>query len=134
MQRIAVACSEDGSLSRHFGRSSHFEVFAVDDGRISALEVVRNVSAGPGLHHRHHQPGAHGHHHNLDALRGCDVVLCGGMGQGVANSLTQAGAQPVVVVGDYTPREAVEAYLSGSLETGQVHACCGHGLGHRHGQ
>lgn len=134
MTNIAVACTADGLISSHFPRSTHFQVFSVEDGAIRAVttENVSPVLEILGKHQPHGSAGheGHGRHHNHDdvlgALGGCTVVLCGGMGAGIAGTLSGHSIEPIVVAGVYTPEEAVDAYVRGDLKTGAIHACCGH--------
>ncbi|HEY3266739.1 MAG TPA: NifB/NifX family molybdenum-iron cluster-binding protein [Armatimonadota bacterium] len=133
MRNIAVACTADGRISDHFGRTTHFQVFTLENDEVHVITTqnVGGVTLQPGQgRHGVGHGGENGHHHGHDgilgAITGCEAALCGGMGQGIAATLTRNGITPVVVAGAYTPEEAVLAYVSGSLTTGAIHACCGH--------
>ena len=67
---------------------------------------------------------AHSHADIVEALRGCDVLLCQGMGWRAAEELQRSGIEPIVFSGEMTPEEAVAGYLSGSLKaTGTFCRC-----------
>jgi predicted Fe-Mo cluster-binding NifX family protein len=133
---IAVACTEDGRISRHFGRSTHFSIFEMEDGQVRGVTTlnVSTLTLGQGHHHHDHGPGHEGRHHKheglVGSLAGCTAVLAEGIGNGIAGTLLRQGITPVVVAGEYTAEEAVAAYVGGVLKTGAIHDCCGH----RHGE
>ena len=122
--RIAVPY-DNGNVFQHFGRSTAFKYYEVNDNRITPGEVLETNGIG-------HEALA-----SLLAENGVDVVICGGLGQGAMNALQQAGLR--VVTGAEGPAdEAVAAYLRGELEDAGVncsheheeeHACGGEGCG-----
>lgn len=134
MRNIAVACTADGRLSLHFGRSTHFQIFTVEGTEIRAITTanVQAVTQTIGIGHGRPHADDQGHHHHhghgplLQALDGCDTVLAGGMGEGVAGSLRNAGLDVVVAAVSCSPEDAVMALLEGRLEQGEIHACCRH--------
>ena len=123
--------TDDGTLiSKHFGRSAAFLIYEVEGGKVVGREVRRN-----GMHHAH-QPGecdhsAHGHEPHshagiLDALEGCELVICAGMGQRAAEALGGRGAR-ILVVAPAPAEETVTAYLAGDLSTVKEGFCrCKH--------
>ncbi len=58
------------------------------------------------------------HHHGdvIAVLEDCQVVLCRGMGWRAATELVHHGINPLVIVGELSPRVAVEHYLAGTLQ------------------
>lgn len=129
--KIAVAISDGGALSSHFGRSTGFVVFDVEGDKIvGRQERVNTFTAhatgqcdGAG----HHHDDSHGHGDIVNALSDCSVVLCGGMGRRAAEDLSAHGIRPFVVEGPQTVEDAVSAYLAGHLKAaGSFCACSGH--------
>ncbi|MBQ3054866.1 MAG: dinitrogenase iron-molybdenum cofactor biosynthesis protein [Oscillospiraceae bacterium] len=113
--KIAVTY-ENGEIFQHFGHCETFEIFTVEDGAIQKSEVVS--SAGQG----------HGALATFLAEQDVRVVICGGIGGGAKAALAAAR---IMVFGGVTgnTRDAVEAYITGSLEF-DPNANCSH---HDHG-
>lgn len=131
--KIAVT-HKDGQIFQHFGQTTEFKVYDVEDGKVASSLVVSTDGASCG------------------ALAGflttneVNAVICGGIGEGAQNALERAEIKLYAgVKGDADA--AVEALLSDTLEyeTGancsheeEGHECAEHGLGqgcgvHRHG-
>jgi len=72
--------------------------------------------------------GHHGHDHShadvVEALAGCDALLCRGMGWRAAEALKAGGVRPVVFTDEMSPEEAVTAYLAGSRDFGGTFCRC----------
>ena len=123
--KIAVITDDFKTISAHFGRAQHYQVFTIEDGKITAQESRSKAShtqfAEQGLHV--HQPGEnHGsdpasqqrHGTMMDAISDCQVLLARGMGMGAHNALTSRGIQPIIT--DIQEiQAAVEAYLAGKI-------------------
>jgi len=127
--KIAIASADGVTLSPHFGRSTCFIVFEVSDGKVIGREVRDNTHTAfakgecSGAEARH-GAGEHSHAAVVNALRDCQVVLCGGMGWRAAEELKANGIQALVVEGQAAPEEAVAAYLAGNLKrTGSFCRC-----------
>jgi predicted Fe-Mo cluster-binding NifX family protein len=127
--KIAVAALDAATVSQHFGRSACFIVFDVKDGRITGKEVRDNTFTPhakgecDGEHdHQHDQP--HSHAGILNALRGCDVVLCRGMGWRAAEDLKAHGIKPFITALDATPDEIANAYVAGKLKASEDACRC----------
>jgi predicted Fe-Mo cluster-binding NifX family protein len=126
--KIAVAISDGGAVSTHFGRSTGFAVFEVQGDTIVGKEERTNAFTPhargecDGSGHDH----AHGHGAIVGALSDCSVVLCGGMGRRAAEELSASGIRPLVVEGPRTAEEAVSAYLSGTLKVAGSFCACSH--------
>lgn len=114
--KLAIASQDGASMSRHFGRSSSFIVYDIDGQKIMSRHVRAVPAPAP--------DAPHGHGHLLDAIEGCDTVLCGGMGTHAAEELRSRGINPLVTL-DSTlePDEAVRRLLIGTLSAGWVTAC-----------
>jgi predicted Fe-Mo cluster-binding NifX family protein len=52
----------------------------------------------------------------ISMLEDCQVILCRGMGWRAATELVRHGINPLVIVGELSPRVAVEHYLAGKLK------------------
>ena len=127
--RIAVPTNDGTTVSRHFGRSVAFQVFEVQNGKITGREMRRNDAQ-----HKHEQ-GDCGHHHEgsgshagmVSTLAGCEIVICAGMGWRAAEALKSAGIVPVVAPVEGPAEAAVMAYLKGELAADPGSICrCGH--------
>lgn len=117
MKRIALPW-EDGRVCAHFGHAPAFMMVDVDDDGTIAKETL--VTAPP------HQPGLLP---TWLAEQGANVILAGGMGGHAQNLLAEKGIQAVLGVPSTTAAEAVQAYLSGTLTSGDNscdHTGCAH--------
>ncbi|MCX6025052.1 MAG: NifB/NifX family molybdenum-iron cluster-binding protein [Chloroflexi bacterium] len=120
-----AAITEDGhEISQHFGRAPYYLVLTIDDGKITHREMRDKLGhAHFGGEEHHEEPGhAHGlgpqahdrHLRMAEAIADCEVLLCGGMGQGAYESIQACGLRPIVT--DLTSiDEAAAAYLNGTL-------------------
>ncbi len=116
VKTIAVGTADRAFVCDHLARSSAFFVFETEDGHTTSTRV-RERDAGP--------CGSHASF--VEMLAGCDAVLCGGIGQGAADSLQAHGIAPVVLAGKHSIEEAVALYLTGRLETTNERVClCQH--------
>lgn len=124
--KIAVTC-ENGFVFQHFGHTPEFAVYDCENGQIVSSRIVSSGDSG------------HGALAGLLSGEQIDVLICGGIGGGAINALTQYGIQ--VVGGAEGPVEdAVRAYLAGNLipregfmcahhDHGEGHSCGDHGCG-----
>lgn len=116
--KIAIPSPDGNHVSPHFGRSSHFLVFDVENGKIIGKELRPNPFAGhDGTQcHGESRHGEEAVHGSMAAtLRDCSAVLCYGMGAGAADALNQAGAQPYLLGKRCTTEDAVALFLEGKL-------------------
>ena len=120
---------ENGSIFQHFGRTEYFKVYEVEDGAVVSSEVIGSDGIG------------HGALAGLLANHDIQVLICGGLGGGALNALTNAGIE-VCAGASGNADEAVAAYLRGELvdtgancdhhHHGEGEECCGHGEGEDH--
>jgi len=121
--RIA-ATYDNGNIFQHFGRTENFKVYDVEDGKVVSSQVMGSNGIG------------HGALAGLLADNTIDVLICGGLGGGAMNALTQAGIT-VIAGAQGSADEAVDAYLRGELVSsgancdhhhhhGEGEECCGH--------
>lgn len=116
--KIAVTY-ENGQIFQHFGHTSAFKLYEVEDGRIVSSEVVDTEGSGHGA--------------LAGMLRGLnvDALICGGIGGGAQMALAQAGIRLYGgVKGDADA--AVEALIANRLAYNPNVKCSHHG-DHHHG-
>ena len=124
--KIAVTY-DNGNIFQHFGRTESFKVYDVEDNKVVSSEVICSNGVG------------HGALAGLLADRAVDVLICGGIGGGAQQALSDAGVE-LVAGAEGDADQAVEAYLKGELiSTGancdhhhheDGHSCGDHGEGH----
>ncbi|MCD6328132.1 P-loop NTPase [bacterium] len=106
-KKIAVPVIE-GKLSQHFGHPEYFAIFDVDTSTGKALSSQK-IDSPP------HQPGLlPGWLHE----RGVQVIIAGGMGSRAKDLFSERGVEVVLGVGTDDPSALVEAYLAGTLTSG----------------
>lgn len=116
IMRIAVTY-ENGQVFQHFGHTEQFKLYDVEDGKVTATQVVDTNGSGHGA-----LAGV------LNALQ-ADVLICGGIGGGARMALDAAGIRLYGgVSGDAD--SAVEALLAGTLSYNPDVMCDHHGEGH----
>ena len=114
--KIAVTY-ENGQIFQHFGHTAEFKFYEVENGQVTASEVVSTNGQG------------HGALVGFLAQHNANVVFCGGIGPGAQNALAQAGIQ--LFGGISGPADAAVAdYLAGKLRF-DPNAHCDH---HDHGE
>ena len=127
MMRIAVPY-ENGQIFQHFGHTEQFKVYDVADGKVVSAQVADTAGSGHGA-----LAGV------LSAMQ-VDTLICGGIGGGAQQALTEAGIRFYAGVSGDADR-AVAALLAGELAYtagatcdhhdghGEGHACGSHGCG-----
>lgn len=124
--RIAVTY-ENGMIFQHFGHTSEFKVYEVENGQVTSAWVAGTGGQGHGA-----LAGV------LDELH-ADVLICGGIGGGAQMALANRGIKLYGGVSG-SADDAVAAFLAGELdynpnvrcdhhdhEHGQGHSCGSHG-------
>ena len=114
--RIAVTY-ENGEIFQHFGHTEFFKVYDVQDGKITASEVVSTNGSGHGA-----LAGV------LNALN-ADILICGGIGGGAQAALAAAGIRLFGGVSGNADA-AVQALLDGKLLYNPNVRCNHHGEHH----
>lgn len=125
--KIAFVTDEGLEISRHFGRAGKYLVIEIENGS----EIGRELREKMGHQHFSGQEGDHEHHggpHGFDAasqskhasmlsaIEDCDVVICGGMGQGAYQSIVNSGKQ-VYMVEELDINKNLEKFISGELSS-----------------
>ncbi|MBO5762452.1 MAG: dinitrogenase iron-molybdenum cofactor biosynthesis protein [Lentisphaeria bacterium] len=125
--KLAITC-ESNQVFQHFGHTPEFAVFTVEDGKITAKEIISCGETG------------HGALAGLLANGGIDLLICGGIGGGAQMALAEAGIQ---LIGGASGNvdEVAAAFVNGTLavnanfhcnhhhDHGEGHSCGSHGCG-----
>lgn len=124
--KIAVTY-EAGLIFQHFGHTNQFKIYHVENGSVVKSEIVDTNGQG------------HGALAGFLMTKGVDTVICGGIGGGAQNALSQFGIKIYGgVSGDCD--EAVDLFLANELDYnpnvkcshhdhGEGHTCGDHGCG-----
>ena len=118
VQSMKVAiCYENGLVFQHFGHTQQFKVYDIADGKISHSEVVDTNGQGHGA--------------LADVLKdlGVDALICGGIGPGARNALSQAGIALYPGASGLADANAA-AFAQGSLAYDPEAQCADHDHGH----
>ena len=118
MKRIAIATTDGVSVCDHLARAAAFYVFEIAEGQ-PAARTRRTRGAG-----------ACGNHATfVELLEGCEAVICGGIGQGAAVSLSAHGIAAIVspAAAGVKIEEALRACVEGRLAVSDERIClCTH--------
>ena len=116
--RIAVPY-DNGSVFQHFGRTSAFKFYDVENGEIRASAVHSTNGSG------------HGALAGFLKDNGVDTLICGGIGGGAQTALSQTGIRLYGGVSG-SADEAVRALLDGTLAYDPAVRCDHHAHDHTH--
>ena len=118
--KIAFVTDDGTAISSHFGRAGKYMVVRLIMGKKSIVNLkdklgYQHFSHGQG--HHDHGPGQHGfdpasqsrHAGMLEPIMDCEVVICGGMGQGAYASIVSTGKK-VMMVNHLSINEALDAF------------------------
>lgn len=114
--KIAVASQNRKIVTGHAGKCRRFWVYDIEAGAVKGrqlLDLPREQSF-----HEHQGPEPH-------PLQGVQVLITGGMGEGLARRLAGMGIEGLITT-ETDPDRAVTAYLAGTLPLGQPEAHGGH--------
>ena len=118
VMKIAVTY-ENGMVFGHFGHTAEFKIFEVVDGKVVSSEVVDTNGSG------------HGALAGFLMQRGVDTLICGGIGGGAINALSNAGIKVYGgVSGDVDV--AVNDFILGRLNYNSDVHCDHHHEGEEH--
>ena len=116
--KIAVTY-DNGNVFQHFGKTEFFKVYEVEDNKVVSSEVIGSNGVG------------HGALAGLLADQAVDVLICGGIGGGAQNALSNANIQLYGGVSGEAD-QAVEALLAQTLNYTPDVTCSHHGEHHHH--
>jgi predicted Fe-Mo cluster-binding NifX family protein len=124
VMKIAVSSQNRKAVTGHAGSCRKFWIYDIEAKAVKGktlLELTREQSF-----HEHH--GAKPH-----PLEGIQVLITGGMGEGLAKRLASMGIEGLVTT-ETDPDLAVTAFLQDKLPLGQPEAHSGHDQrdGHEH--
>ncbi|MBE6104775.1 DUF134 domain-containing protein [Anaerovibrio lipolyticus] len=120
IMKLAVTYN-NGNIFQHFGKTSQFKIYDIENNKIVNSEVVSTNGQGHGA--------LAGILQNLKV----DTLICGGIGGGAQNALASAG---IALYGGVSGSAdaAVDALLAGNLAYNPAVHCNHHGHGHGHGE
>ena len=99
--KVAVTY-EDGKVFQHFGHTEYFKIYDVKDGKVVGSEIIPTDGSG------------HGALAGFLAAHKADALICGGIGGGALNALSEAGIRVLAgVSGDADSR--VDEFVEGTL-------------------
>lgn len=127
--RIAVAYA-NGEIFQHFGHSEQFKFYDAENGSVISTHIADTNGSG------------HGALAGFLSANAVDVLICGGIGGGAQNALSQAGIKIYGGVSG-SADEAVNNLLAGVLDfnpnvrcnhhdqehSEEGHVCGAHGCG-----
>ena len=116
--RIAVTY-HNGEIFQHFGHTEQFKIYDLQDGKVVASVVLSTEGSG------------HGALATFLKDRNVDTLICGGIGGGAQQALSQAGIRLYAGVTG-SADHAVETLLQGTLKY-VTEANCSHHHDHDHG-
>jgi predicted Fe-Mo cluster-binding NifX family protein len=119
--KIAVTSQNRKIVTGHAGKCRKFWIYEAAGGVISGKTLLE-LPLEQSFH------ASHGGPHPLDDV---DVLICGGMGQGLVNRLQAMGIEGLVTT-ETDPDHAVASYLAGSLPLGMPESHSGHEHHHGH--
>ncbi len=111
--KIAVTSQNRRTITEHAGRCRKFWIFDIDKEQITGCSLLEL----PKEQCFHECPGNESH-----ALDVVNVLISGGMGQGLVNRLARRGISSVIT-NEEDPKRAVLKYLEGSLQHQEVGTC-----------
>lgn len=124
--KIAVTY-ENGEIFQHFGHTSEFKIYNVENNKVENSEILNTNGSG------------HGALATLLKEQNVDVLICGGIGGGAQNALRDQG---IKLFGGVSGKadDAVNEYLNNNLnynpnvkcshhEHSEGHTCGSHGCG-----
>ncbi len=117
--KIAVTY-ENGQIFQHFGHTEQFKLYDVGNGKVTASTLVNTNGSG------------HGALAGFLKSAGVTVLICGGIGGGAQQALSEAGIQLYGGVSGEADA-AVENLLTGSLQFNPNVQCNHHGEHHTEG-
>ncbi len=119
---VAIPSSHPGglesALGAHFGHCDLYTLVEVVDGQIQNVRTLPNVP--------HQQGGCMAPVNHL-AQSGVHILIAGGMGMRPLMGFNQVGIDVLYGAGAQTVGEAVNAFLSGSLQQFTTELTCGGG-------
>lgn len=117
--KIAVTSQNRKTITGHAGKCRKFWIYQIEEDRVLGRELLELP-----MEQSFHESG-HADAHPLDDV---NVLISGGMGQGLRNRLLQQGIQ-ALATSETDPDRAVTAWLQGDLDELPPELNHGHGHG-----
>lgn len=116
--KIAVTY-ENGEIFQHFGHTSEFKIYNVENNKVENSEILNTNGSG------------HGALATLLKQENVDVLICGGIGAGAQNALRDQG---IKLFGGVSGKadDAVNEYLNNNLNYNPNVKCSHHEHGEGH--
>ena len=112
---VAVAVTNDGSITPHAGRALRWMVYVVSDEAEASLAWTLDLTDIGCLHEWHVR--GDGNRHPLHFV---DIAIAASAGEGVRRRLQQRNTELLTTI-ETNPDKAVEAYRTGNLVEGLPH-------------
>lgn len=119
IMKIAIPVKHE-NIYQHFGMASTFKVYTVENNQVVKTESIATEGRG------------HGAMLSVLLENGINCVICGGIGEGAIQGVTQAGIELVAGISG-TADDALNAYLAGGLQSNMQQACSKQHHSHQHG-
>ncbi|MBR7107617.1 MAG: dinitrogenase iron-molybdenum cofactor biosynthesis protein [Lentisphaeria bacterium] len=116
--KIAVTC-ENHMVFQHFGHTPGFAIFEAEENRIISEKQLSSGDSG------------HGALATLLAAENVDVLICGGIGGGAINALSNAGIK-VIGGAEGDVRSVAVAFINDVLQVRENFHCNHHHHGEGH--
>ena len=104
---------EAGQIFQHFGKTQMFKMYEIDGGKILSSQLIDTLGQG------------HGALAGLLRAAGAEVLICGGIGAGAREALSQAGIEIYPGVSG-SADTAAQTFAEGRLEKLEGAACDHH--------
>lgn len=118
IMKIAIPVKHE-IIYQHFGMAAAFKIYTVENNQVINTEIVETAGRG------------HGAMLSVLLENGVNCLICGGIGEGAIQGVSQAGIELVVGISGEAD-EAVSAYLAGGLESNTQAACSKQHHSHQH--
>jgi predicted Fe-Mo cluster-binding NifX family protein len=116
MPKIAFPSDDGETISKHLGHAKYFQVVMVENGQVQSTERREKASHSHQGHSHEQEAGIHPGQTMIEAIRDCQVLIAGGMGQPMYNRAISSGLE-VYLTGEDRISEAIEAYQKGTLSS-----------------
>lgn len=133
--KIAIPTDDKITICPHFGRTSGFMIFKIENRKVVESEFRPNTFTGHvrGHHQSHQHGGFHGSHNQdqqqshsgiYQALGDCQIVIAKGMGRRLYVDFEEWNIQVFITKEDEI-NTAIEAFLHNTLDS-DIERLCSH--------
>jgi len=124
--KIAIPTDDKITICPHFGRTSGFMVYRIEERIVVESEYRKNTFTGSvqGHHSKNHPEGDFHHSHAaiLQALGDCKIVIAKGMGRRLYKNFEQWEIQ-VFISKENNLGIAIEAFINNTLDSDIEQLC-----------